>query len=241
MKSSDKNSNDGDAVCSYCKLDSSKNTKGKPEKLLVCQDCKTTAHPSCMKYSPKLAKKAYKGVWQCIDCKSCCVCDRGEDATTMLFCDACDRGYHMECHQPVLKDKPKGKWVCSDCDSSLYQTREMEWSSESESLHHECNRLYRHPQPSKDSIARVLSKEPKLDGNYYPDASEWSIDDVLQFFQSLGFTDDQIEVFREQEVDGKSILLMKRCDVVSGLSLKLGPALKLFQHIEGLQRAGFED
>lgn len=30
-----------------------------------------------------------------------------------------------------------------------------------------------------------------------PDATEWSIDDVVQFFRDVGFT-DQADVFREQ-------------------------------------------
>ena len=26
----------------------------------------------------------------------------------ILFCDACDKGYHMSCHNPVMMHKPKG-------------------------------------------------------------------------------------------------------------------------------------
>lgn len=28
---------------------------------------------------------------------------------SMLFCDACDKGYHMNCHTPKVTDKPSGK------------------------------------------------------------------------------------------------------------------------------------
>lgn len=28
----------------------------------------------------------------------------------MLFCDACDKGYHMTCHEPAIEDKPQGKF-----------------------------------------------------------------------------------------------------------------------------------
>lgn len=31
----------------------------------------------------------------------------------MLFCDACDKGYHMACHQPKVKDKPSGILIVS--------------------------------------------------------------------------------------------------------------------------------
>ena len=26
-----------------------------------------------------------------------------------LFCDSCDKGYHMLCHNPALHNKPKGE------------------------------------------------------------------------------------------------------------------------------------
>ena len=43
-------------------------------------------------------------------------------------------------------------------------------------------------------------------------------------------------VFSFQEVDGRALLLMSRNDVLTGLRLKLGPALKIYHlHISKLQ------
>ncbi|KAH0618471.1 hypothetical protein JD844_017703 [Phrynosoma platyrhinos] len=43
-------------------------------------------------------------------------------------------------------------------------------------------------------------------------------------------------VWYQLEIDGKSLLLMTRNDVLTGLSLKLGPALKIYEyHIKPLQ------
>lgn len=39
-----------------------------------------------------------------------------------------------------------------------------------------------------------------------------------------------------QEIDGPSLLLMKREDVLSALGLKLGPALKLYRKIVRVQQ-----
>nr|XP_044994553.1 sterile alpha motif domain-containing protein 13 isoform X3 [Jaculus jaculus] len=40
----------------------------------------------------------------------------------------------------------------------------------------------------------------------------------------------------EKEIDGKSLLLMTRNDVLTGLQLKLGPALKIYEyHVKPLQ------
>jgi hypothetical protein len=38
-----------------------------------------------------------------------------------------------------------------------------------------------------------------------------------------------------QEIDGPSLLLMKRNDVVGNMGLKLGPAVKIYNHIRRLQ------
>lgn len=45
-----------------------------------------------------------------------------------------------------------------------------------------------------------------------------------------------------QEIDGKSLLLMQRTDVLTGLSMRLGPALKIYEHhIKVLQQGHFEE
>lgn len=64
--------------------------------------------------------------------------------------------------------------------------------------------------------------------------SEWTIDEVEAYISTIGFP-DQAHVFREEEIDGRSLLLLKRTDVLKGLPLKLGPALKIYAHIHQLQ------
>ncbi|XP_059504145.1 sterile alpha motif domain-containing protein 13 isoform X2 [Stegostoma tigrinum] len=67
------------------------------------------------------------------------------------------------------------------------------------------------------------------------DPAEWTILDVFNYFKKAGF-EDQAVAFQEQEIDGKSLLLMKRSDVLTGLSIKLGPALKIYEyHVKALQ------
>ncbi|XP_078264254.1 LOW QUALITY PROTEIN: sterile alpha motif domain-containing protein 13 [Rhinoraja longicauda] len=67
------------------------------------------------------------------------------------------------------------------------------------------------------------------------DPVEWTILDVFNYFKKAGF-EDQAAAFQEQEIDGKSLLLMKRSDVLTGLAIKLGPALKIYEfHVKALQ------
>ncbi|OXB80049.1 UNVERIFIED_CONTAM: hypothetical protein H355_012972 [Colinus virginianus] len=82
-----------------------------------------------------------------------------------------------------------------------------------------------------------------------PDPADWAVIDVVNYFRTAGF-EEQASAFQEQvnllgniqlpppspEIDGKSLLLMTRNDVLTGLSLKLGPALKIYEyHVKPLQ------
>lgn len=35
--------------------------------------------------------------WQCMECKTCTVCQQPHHEDEMMFCDKCDRGYHTFC------------------------------------------------------------------------------------------------------------------------------------------------
>ncbi|KAK2815859.1 hypothetical protein Q5P01_026326 [Channa striata] len=70
---------------------------------------------------------------------------------------------------------------------------------------------------------------------------DWTVSDVVSYFTAAGFP-EQAAAFRTQEIDGKSLLLMQRNDVLTGLSIRLGPALKIYErHVKVLQRTHFED
>ncbi|CAG2067035.1 unnamed protein product, partial [Timema podura] len=51
--------------------------------------------------------------WQCTDCKTCIQCKDPADEDKMLFCDMCDRGYHIYC--VGLRRVPSGRWHCKEC------------------------------------------------------------------------------------------------------------------------------
>ncbi|XP_028642167.1 atherin [Grammomys surdaster] len=73
------------------------------------------------------------------------------------------------------------------------------------------------------------------------DPVEWTVMDVVEYFTEAGFP-EQATAFQEQEIDGKSLLLMQRTDVLTGLSIRLGPALKIYEHhIKVLQQGHFEE
>uniref|UniRef100_A0A8C5GS62 Zinc finger protein ubi-d4-like n=1 Tax=Gouania willdenowi TaxID=441366 RepID=A0A8C5GS62_GOUWI len=114
--------------CDFCLGDSTLNQKtGQSEELVSCSDCGRSGHPTCLQFTPVMmaAVKTYR--WQCIECKCCNVCGTSENDDQLLFCDDCDRGYHMYCLTPPMTEPPEGSWSCHLClallkdKASIYQ------------------------------------------------------------------------------------------------------------------------
>uniref|UniRef100_A0A8C5BCM1 PHD-type domain-containing protein n=2 Tax=Gadus morhua TaxID=8049 RepID=A0A8C5BCM1_GADMO len=114
--------------CDFCLGDSTLNQKtGQSEELVSCSDCGRSGHPTCLQFTAVMmaAVKTYR--WQCIECKCCNVCGTSENDDQLLFCDDCDRGYHMYCLSPPMTEPPEGSWSCHLCltllkdKASIYQ------------------------------------------------------------------------------------------------------------------------
>lgn len=67
-----------------------------------------------------------------------------------------------------------------------------------------------------------------------PDCRNWDCDEVYTYFMGTT-TAEYAQLFKENEIDGDALLLMKRDDVLNRFNLKLGPALRLYSHIISLQ------
>jgi hypothetical protein len=78
------------------------------------------------------------------------------------------------------------------------------------------------------------SHETDLFENAVFESLTWSADMVKMFIEHLGFPELSYK-FKEQEIDGQSLLLLRREDVLQLLKLKVGPALKLYNRILKLQ------
>jgi len=76
----------------------------------------------------------------------------------------------------------------------------------------------------------MLESHPSLTAK----PQQWTVDDVASFVKFIGFPDQSV-IFKEQEIDGVSLMLLKRMDILTGLCMKLGPALKIFGNVQRLQ------
>ncbi|XP_048588637.1 histone acetyltransferase KAT7 isoform X2 [Nematostella vectensis] len=87
------------------------------EEMIKCAECLKPSHPSCLDLGDNVADIIKHYPWQCNDCKTCHLCDTGENE--LLLCDNCDRGYHMSCLDPKLTKAPKGAWHCVLCSTGI--------------------------------------------------------------------------------------------------------------------------
>nr|CAD7573432.1 unnamed protein product [Timema californicum] len=102
--------------CDFCLGDASENKKtGQSEELVSCSDCGRSGHPSCLQFTANMIISVRKYRWQCIECKCCSICGTSDNDDQLLFCDDCDRGYHMYCLSPPLPTPPEGSWSCRLC------------------------------------------------------------------------------------------------------------------------------
>ena len=63
----------------------------------------------------------------------------------------------------------------------------------------------------------------------------WSVERVVQYFSTIQDCWDCVGMFREHELDGSALLLLTHESLVKCLGFKLGPALKVMQHVEELR------
>jgi len=111
--------------CDFCLGDATINKKqagGGPEELIGCAECGRSGHPSCLQFSKNMLSSVRHYPWQCMECKTCSLCGTSENDDQLLFCDDCDRGYHMYCLVPPMKTAPEGSWSCTICTDLFHKT-----------------------------------------------------------------------------------------------------------------------
>ncbi|KAK7501873.1 hypothetical protein BaRGS_00006959, partial [Batillaria attramentaria] len=67
------------------------------------------------------------------------------------------------------------------------------------------------------------------------DPAKWSVIEVYEFVKSLPGCQEYADEFRQQEIDGQALLLLKEDHLMTAMSIKLGPALKICARINTLR------
>ncbi|KAJ8270751.1 hypothetical protein GJAV_G00118820 [Gymnothorax javanicus] len=72
---------------------------------------------------------------------------------------------------------------------------------------------------------------PSVAGITASKVAGWTVEEVTSFIQGLPGCKEQVRMFREEQIDGEAFLLLTQIDLVKILSIKLGPALKIYNSI----------
>lgn len=73
---------------------------------------------------------------------------------------------------------------------------------------------------------------PKLRLHLEDNIVQWNVDQVAEFISSLTGSPEIVSEFKEQCIDGQSLILLKEEHLLNRLGIKLGPALKILAHIQ---------
>ncbi|PAA81011.1 hypothetical protein BOX15_Mlig024207g2 [Macrostomum lignano] len=98
---------DNAVKCTVCQSDCS------AWQVIECSECRSRGHAACLQLPDNMLTAARAYAWQCMDCKRCQECLDPGNEERMMFCDACDRGFHTFCLG--LQDIPQGHWECPVC------------------------------------------------------------------------------------------------------------------------------
>lgn len=92
--------------------------------------------------------------WRCMECKTCEVCCEKGDDSKIMFCDRCDRGWHLYCLKPALDKPPKGE----------LQAR-IRGNLSTDLFIHQANGTVRHAERSRITSSRYNQSSRKRDQN----------------------------------------------------------------------------
>lgn len=92
----------------------------------------------------------------------------------------------------------------------------------------------------KPNLTEIAAKTSSRDfmNDAIPEVSGWSCQNVSDYFHSkLGFGKKDSSLFKDEEIDGEALMIMKRSDIVNSkfAHIKLGTTIKFWSHILRLQ------
>ncbi len=63
----------------------------------------------------------------------------------------------------------------------------------------------------------------------------WTVTQVSEWLCEQGSFEKEADAFRQQDIDGACLMLLKKMSVLTDVGIKLGPAVKIFDRIKRLQ------
>ncbi|CAB0007396.1 unnamed protein product [Nesidiocoris tenuis] len=137
-------------------------------------------------------------------------------------------------HTGIGKMKKKGHCIDEKDKSDRRDWDNMESTSDSALSGPES--LEESDASGENSVANAISRlDEDLKDLPTPNPLKWTVNDVCEYIKKLPGCDDYVEDFLIQEIDGQALLLLKADHLMSAMSMKLGPALKICAKIDTLR------
>ena len=86
------------------------------------------------------------------------------------------------------------------------------------------------PAPATKQQQQQQPAKPNL-----PNPLKWNVQEVCDFIKNLPGCSDYVEDFAVQEIDGQALMLLGPDHLMTAMSIKLGPALKICEQVKLLR------
>uniref|UniRef100_A0A8C7UJ03 L3MBTL histone methyl-lysine binding protein 3 n=1 Tax=Oncorhynchus mykiss TaxID=8022 RepID=A0A8C7UJ03_ONCMY len=115
----------------------------------------------------------------------------------------------------------------------IIETKGTELLTLQEALHQSVFMPCTSPSPSStpfcwDQHSKLL---PTVAGITSSKVAVWTVEEVIEFIQGLPGCNEHVHTFRDEQIDGEAFLLLTQVDLVRIMSIKLGPAIKIYNSI----------
>jgi len=90
-------------------------------------------------------------------------------------------------------------------------------------------------QPTSPAPPQPPKQQPSLLSTLKGNPLKWNVTEVCDFIKSLPGCGEYVDDFAQQEIDGQALMLLKADHLMSAMSIKLGPALKICRHLDQIR------
>uniref|UniRef100_A0A336MLA6 CSON001710 protein n=1 Tax=Culicoides sonorensis TaxID=179676 RepID=A0A336MLA6_CULSO len=215
--------------CAFCQLDIKKNDS---EPHTTCNTCSETYHNAC--HDPKIGKGVRRAGWQCSKCRPRLKDDIKERKSTSSS-QTPSRVVSPVTSTTELQSEEDNEFTGFN-DTDIDESKKSGVKDEAKFRSGNVGDV---PQINIEK-AKKLFKSPynnAPNSDTIPDVSSWTFNQIHDYFAKL--FPKEAYIFKDQEIDGTSLLLMTRSDMFK-FNMKLGPALNIYRHIVMLQTRSYD-
>lgn len=100
-------------ICGCTEITDGSNSLDDTATMIFCTVCGEGFHSFCI-FPNQSDATDVRSDWKCTNCSTCVECDDayGSSPDSYIYCDGCDRAYHLACISPKLCRVPSGDWFC---------------------------------------------------------------------------------------------------------------------------------